>query len=358
MTFIPRSIVLVLFLCLLAGCSAAATPGTAPPASPSPELSTDLPLPTGTAAEPGPDLVAGQWNTLFYHPRLQRVILVNGGPDRGKPASDPLELWAWDGAQWSLVSADPQGPAWRNFVGAAFDTQRNVLVLHSGLQNAGSRVDETWEWDGQTWTRFDVPGPGFREGSVMAYDGARGEMVLFGGGGEDFEMLGDTWTWDGNEWTQASTSGPSPRFPSAIVYDAAREKVLLFSGHSVDGNDFIDYDDLWEWDGSTWSEIVVAGEKPGPRNIAQMVYYPPTQEVLLSGGGEAEFLGDLWSWDGTSWRRLSEGGAPARSGAGAAYDPVRDRLVVFGGVERPGGTAISDTWEWDGQTWECVWGCK
>ncbi|HEX5840778.1 MAG TPA: hypothetical protein VFY26_23270 [Anaerolineales bacterium] len=348
-------LILLLFVFLLAGCSASPASTVIPPFTETPTI---VPSPTNAAAEPGPALVAGQWTTMFYHPVLEKVILVNGGPDRGKPATDPLELWAWDGAQWSLLSADPEGPSWRNFAGAAFDTQRNVLVLHGGLQNAASRMDETWEWDGQSWRRFDVPGPGFREGAVMAYDVARGEMVLFGGGGEDFEMLGDTWTWDGNEWTQASTSGPSPRFPSAIAYDAAREKVLLFSGHSVDGNEFIDYDDLWAWDGSTWSEIVVDSEKPGPHNIAQMVYYPTTKEVLLSGGGEAEFLGDLWAWNGTSWRRLLESGAPTRSGLSAAYDPVRDRLVAFGGVERPGGTAVSDTWEWDGQTWECVWGCS
>jgi len=41
-----------------------------------------------------------------------------------------------------------------------------------------------------------------------------------------------------------------------------------------------------------------------------------------------------------------------------ANDPGRNRLVVFGGVDNPGGTAITDTWEWDGQTWTCVQGCK
>jgi hypothetical protein len=353
-----RLLSIVLFALVAAACSALPAPVTAQPPDPSPVPPTEAlstPLPTAENDRP---LVAGQWNILFYHPGLQKVILVNGGPDRGKPAGDPIELWAWDGALWSLLSADPQGPAWRNFAGAAFDTRRNVLVLHSGLQNAGSRMDETWEWDGQSWTRFDVSGPGFREGAMMAFDEARGEVVLFGGAGEQFEMLGDTWTWDGEGWTQASTSGPPPRFPSAIGYDAARQKVLLFSGHSVSGNEFIDYEDFWEWDGSSWNEIAVDGEKPGSRNIAQLVYYPPSQAVLLFGGGRDEFLGDLWSWDGASWTHFAESGAPTRSGSGGAYDPLRDRLVFFGGVDRPGGTAISDTWEWDGQTWMCVWGCK
>jgi hypothetical protein len=303
-------------------------------------------------------LVAGQWNHLFYHPELKKVILVNGGPDRGKPANDPLELWAWDGKQWTLLSADPQGPVWRNFAGAAFDSKRNRLVIHGGVQDRNSRMEETWEWDGQKWTQFKVPGPGFREGAAMAFDEARGKTILFGGANEKFEILGDTWAWDGTQWSQVGTTGPAPRFPSAIVYDPAREKVLLSSGHFVSANDFINFNDFWEWDGTAWHEVLVDGEKPGPRNIAQMTFDPVHERVLLFGGGEESFLSDMWSWDGMKWAHIGESGAPARSGLGGAYDPQRNRLVVFGGVEKPGGTAITDTWEWDGQSWKCVQGCK
>ena len=309
-------------------------------------------------AEPPRQLQAGQWNFLFYHPQLKKVILVNGGPDRGKPATDPLELWAWDGSEWSLVSADPNGPTWRNFAGAAFDTKRNRLVLHGGVQNQNSRMEETWEWDGSAWTRFDVAGPGYREGAMMAYDEARGVSILYGGANEKFELFGDTWAWDGAQWTQVSDTGPAPRFPSAMVYDAAREEVLLFSGHFVDANSYVNFDDLWAWDGTAWSEIVIDDEKPGPHNVAQMVFDPLTQNVLMFGGGEEKFLGHVWSWDGTNWTQLMATGAPARSGLGAAFDPERKRLVAFGGVDRPGGKAITDTWEWDGQNWICVHGCK
>jgi len=247
---------------------------------------------------------------------------------------------------------------WRNFAGAAFDSKRNRLVIHGGVQDRNSRMDETWEWDGQKWTQFNVPGPGFREGAAMAYDEARETTILYGGANEKFDILGDTWAWDGAEWSQVSTTGPAPRFPSAIVYDAAREKVLLFSGHFVDSNDFINFSDFWEWDGTAWHEIVVQGDRPGARNIAQMTFDPVHERVLLSGGGEEAFLGDMWSWDGMKWSHLTESNAPTRSGLGATYDPHRNRLVVFGGVEKPGGTAITDTWEWDGQNWKCVQGCK
>ena len=175
-----------LLLSLLVGCTAAPPPTAVVPASPSPVSQTEGVSPSLSTAEPDPSLVAGQWNMLFYHPQLEKVVLVNGGPDRGKPASDPLELWAWDGAEWTLLSADPNGPRWRNFAGAAFDSKRNRLVIYGGLQSPTDRMQETWEWDGQTWTQFTASGPGFREGAVMAYDEARGRTILFGGANEKF----------------------------------------------------------------------------------------------------------------------------------------------------------------------------
>ena len=338
------------------GCGEASSPTTTPTFLLSPEpRSTSTIAPTEASAVP---LVAGQWNYLFFNPRLNQVVLVNGGPDGDKPATDPLELWTWDGFDWSLLSADPQGPAWRNFAGAAYDSERDRLVIYGGVQNRNSRMEETWEWDGQSWTRFDVAGPGYREGAAMVYDEARGNTILFGGANEKFEILGDTWAWDGTSWTQVSAAGPSPRFPSAFVYDPAREKVLLFSGHFVSENSYITFSDFWEWDGTSWKEIIVEGEKPGARNIATMTFNPLDETVLLFGGGEEKFLGDLWSWNGEAWTQVTESGVPPRSGLGGVYDSQRKWLVVFGGVEKPGGKAITDTWEWDGNTWVCVYRCK
>jgi hypothetical protein len=71
-----------------------------------------------------------------------------------------------------------------------------------------------------------------------------------------------------------------------------------------------------------------------------------SQRILLQGGYDdvqGLTLGDTWAWDGAQWRQLSPTSAPAAgSGMAAACDPVRQRVVWFGGVE---------TWEWDGATW-------
>jgi len=303
-------------------------------------------------------LVAGQWSTLIYHETLQKVILVNGGPERGKSKDDPLELWAWDGSNWSLISADANGPTWRNWAGVAYDTTRDVLVMHGGLQDANTSFDETWEWDGQTWTKFTGAGPGGREGALMAYDAAH-EMTILFGGAADMQVLGDTWAWDGAQWTQVSAEGPPPRFPGGLIYDAARQKLLLYSGHFAEATGaFIDYDDLWAWDGSSWREIAQNEPTPGHRTHTAITFDPNTDTVLLISSGSETFLSDVWAWDGTQWTQVEASNTPARSGHNVVYDAARDTFVLFGGVDRPGGKALSDTWEWDRVNWLCVENCQ
>lgn len=308
--------------------------------------------------ESDPALEAGQWSFIFYHEEFQQVVLVNGGPEQGKPPDDPLELWGWDGAQWSLISADDNGPTWRNWAAAAYDPARDVLVIHGGLQGQ-TNLDETWQWDGQTWTRAAAIGPGAREGALMVYDSALATMILFGGSTPDLEIHGDTWEWDGQAWTQVSDTGPAPRFPGGMVYDPARGQTLLYSGHFADSTgDFVNYDDLWAWDGSAWNEIIVEGATPGHRTHAGFVYDPVTEKVLLIGSGSDTFLSDIWAWDGTTWEEIPASDTPARSGHNVAYDPTRDRFVLFGGVDRPGGEALDDSWEWDRVQWTCVSSCQ
>jgi hypothetical protein len=355
-----KSIVLALTILLSTACNQAPLPpGTLPATIPASETSTVPPesptlSPTETKSS---TLKGGQWTYIFYHEELEQVLLVNGGPEQGKPADEPLELWSWDGTEWWLVRADENGPTWRNWPAVAYDSTRDVLIVHGGLQS-GTNFDETWEWDGQAWKRFTDPGPGAREGALMAYDAARGKTILFGGSTPDLEIHGDTWAWDGQRWTLISESGPAPRFPGGMVFDAARQEILLYSGHfAASTGEFVQYDDLWSWDGSSWREIPVDGSTPGHRTHAGFVYDPMTKNVFLIGSGSDTFIGDVWAWDGEAWEEIRALNTPARSGHNVAYDPKRDRFVLFGGVDRPGGTALKDTWEWDRVQWSCVNNC-
>jgi hypothetical protein len=64
------------------------------------------------------------------------------------------------------------------------------------------------------------------------------------------------------------------------------------------------------------------------------------------------FIGDMWEWDGSTWTQLHPLTAPpARENGRMAYDATRDKIVLFGGYS---GAFLSDTWTWDGSSWKVV----
>lgn len=79
-----------------------------------------------------------------------------------------------------------------------------------------------------------------------------------------------------------------------------------------------------------------------------------TNRVVLFGGSNTVNYSDTWEWDGANWHARNPLHVPAaRSSHAMAYDPVRQRVVLFGGVLRDDNSPIyfDDTWEWDGQDW-------
>jgi hypothetical protein len=124
-----------------------------------------------------------------------------------------------------------------------------------------------------------------------------------------------------------------------MAYDSSRSRVVLFGGtiSSFGGPTPVD---TWEWDGTTWTQASLIG--PPRRQGAAMVYNARTQRVQLSGGGVGEFntlpYNDLWEWDGTVWtqREPSVGGPlPTLEYSAAAFDTARSKFVVFGGRLSP-----------------------
>jgi N-acetylneuraminic acid mutarotase len=92
------------------------------------------------------------------------------------------------------------------------------LVLYSGVNGLSTDApqDDTWEWDGGTWTQRSVTGPGGRYAHTMATLGNK--IVLFGGIDQSAShWLSDTWEWDGNVWTQRPVTGPGPRQDAGMV---------------------------------------------------------------------------------------------------------------------------------------------
>ncbi len=233
-----------------------------------------------------------------------------------------------------------------------YDSRRQRVVLFGGY-NASGLLPDTWEFDGTRWQQLADEGPSPRIAFGMAYDSARGKTVLFGGaGGRGEPTSTDTWEWDGVRWLRRATTGPAGNSFLKMAYDARRQRVVAFGGRGGGG-------ETWEWDGTSWNRVSTSG--PPPRDHHAMAYDSKRQRVVVFGGGKqlpngrfpadttGAWLRDLWAWDGSAWTELASSGPPSRGGLpGLTYDPVRDRLILFGGGHLDG------TWEWDGGRWSIV----
>jgi hypothetical protein len=219
----------------------------------------------------------------------------------------------------------------------AYDEAHHVTLMFGGTQ--ASQLDDTWQWDGATWTQlFPNTVPPASSGA-MVYDAALGSLVL---------VLGDsggaqTWLWDGSDWSQRtpSSTGPTEVAGFGVAYDRGRRRVVYFGGTFMAGGLS---NETWEWDGTTWQSIV-SPLAPDPRTGVMLVYDEVLGRVVLFGGDESgsQRQSDTWEWDGTTWHeRLVATSPPARSVAGITYDRARGRTVIFGGVT--GTTVLGDTW--------------
>ncbi len=128
---------------------------------------------------------------------------------------------------------------------------------------------------------------------------------------------------------------------------------------------------------TTWQTWLISPPPPPPSICPQNLlvwraYFPPNPPPrrtshkmafdslrgrgVLFGGVDAagQFLGDTWEWDGAHWQQVHAGGpgAPsARLDHAMAYDSARGVTVLYGGID-VNGQIKEDTWEWDGATWQ------
>ena len=101
---------------------------------------------------------------------------------------------------------------------------------------------------------------------------------------------------------------------------------------------------------------------PHGRSFHAMAYDSNHSKTIVFGGksgttttNSAEY-NDTWTFDGNDWTQVNTPNAPqARIYTGAAFNPIRDRMIIFGGtnISADGKTTtnFTDTWEFDGTTW-------
>jgi hypothetical protein len=225
------------------------------------------------------------------------------------------------------------------------DPERGVVVLFGG-RTRGTVFDETWEWDGERWTEFEVSGPPARSHGVAAFDRSSNQVIVYGGVGTDDAELRDTWGWDGRAWTRLDEVGIPDRAPNGMAWDGASDRLLVLAVDLRNGTADGAYpSDLWAWAASGWQAIEGAGPAFSP---LQSFVEGRSHPFLLDGGAINDRV-TLWRWTGSDWLTLTTGGPAPRNGQAAAFDLDRERLVVFGGSN--GTREFGDTWEFDGSAW-------
>ena len=221
-------------------------------------------------------------------------------------------------------------------------------MLYGGFNydNNGNPQDlgDTWEWNGTVWMlRPSELGPcGARQGHAMTYDSARGVTILFGGNSstsQDYSEFDDTWEWNGSNWLQRR--GNPPPASNQVAFDSARGVTV-----GVDG-------DTSEWNGALWRRQCPENNPPA-RDWYALAYDSGRGVTVLFGGGyywQYTVNADTWEYDGVTWtQRMPSNSPPGRLGHAMCYDSARGVTLLYGGDSRAG-YYFGDMWQWDGVNW-------
>ena len=179
----------------------------------------------------------------------------------------------------------------------------------------------------------------------MVYDALNDRLVLFGG--FDFGLYADTWELPLSgtpNWAPLSTAGtvPSPRAGGRATYDAVRQRMVIYGGYG--GGVYPREVDALSLDATpTWSIIEDGTGYLRPRRDYASAYSPAGHQIYMYGGtGNSGDNDELWRLPLTApydWKRVDVGALTPgkRHGHRSVWDPVRGRMLVFGGyVDAPG----------------------
>ena len=246
----------------------------------------------------------------------------------------------------------------------------SIVVAHPGAsagapvrsRAATSQFSTVSATDSSWWTPwFPSTVPPVRIAFSYVLDPLRNRLIIFGGAAAPGVVLqNDTWALSLSEpptWAELAPSGGPPpgRSLSSAIYDPIRDRMIIFGGSSTSGSHYSN--DVWALDLSgtpQWTQVFPTGGPIPIRGLHSAIYDPVSDRMLVYGGFDGfTSLDDLWSLSlsGTpAWTLLTPAGAGpgARDYHRAIYDPTLNSMVLFGGhlysPVPPTATYFNDTW--------------
>jgi len=293
-----------------------------------------------------------------------RLVVFGGGFKRSNssPITDYDEVWTYsetafrtDGNGWTLLAPMGTAPSPRHEHTAIYDPVRERMIVFGGSTFDGRALDDTWALSlsgAPEWNRItDEVAPPARYGHSAIYDAARDRMIVFGGGGSD------TWSFDlaSDSWNPIATQGTPPApIGHTATYDPIRDRMLVFGGEGAGASG------IWSLS-LTGPAVWTFLERPGDgyERHGHNAFYDPIGDRLVLFGGWYHFLDVTATSLSTSsgWSvelpehadagLLHEVLPEPRMEAAGAYDPIRHRFIVFGGMypdQRDARATYSNTW--------------
>lgn len=300
----------------------------------------------------------------FTSDPINQTIWLTGGVSEFN-SNYLSDFWGYRGGQFfTKVMKDP--PPSCDAPASAFDTTRNKMIVVCWVTTGLDM--EVFEFDGATFKQMttDKDKPDARRFATVVYDESLKKIVMFGGFDTEANFKDETWTWDGTSWTEVKKDKPENRGLHAMWYDPLQKKTIIYGGIGRDSiEDHVErFSDMWAFSGTGWTKLSVTNT-PGRRLGAQYAVDPATGKLLLFGGLKVEqsdpnnentqrqfYDNETWQWDGaaSTWTKLSPATVPApRQNGRLAYDPITKRLTMFGGFN---GFFSSEIWSWTGSNWE------
>ena len=265
------------------------------------------------------------------------------------------DTWAFDlvTGEWARIETSGDTIPARSYSTSVLDSDRNRLLIYGGLVEREPHwlvaTDELWALDlseSPAWQRVITQGDttGIRFGSALIRDPRDGGIFLVGGShdGKIFRLMDAS----SPAWEEVQPSGaPSrARAGNAWAFDSRRDRFYFFAGPPFDRTNI---DCLSMRPSPDWYALM--GEPLPPGRFGQAMAIDSKRDRLTVFGGISwpDYLGDAWTASlehPNEWIRLEASNPPPpRHEPVMVYDPIHDRLVMFGGWTHPDGY-FDDTW--------------
>ena len=282
----------------------------------------------------------------IYDPLNRRMLVFGGGGE-----NDVYSLSLTGTPTWQFIATSTPKPS-SSRARALFRPSQGTMVIAGGI--AGVVPDDIWELTttgtSGTWTQHAASG-----GSPDVLDTRRDRLVDFysvftdprSSGVQTFDLVSNAWT----AGLQQASPTPMNSGDGRYLYDAQSGNIFMLSllhwilagSTSIPGPG-----ELWSLSPSgSWARLQPGGTRPSPRGFSKMILDPIRHRIVVYGGADSTgWRGDVWALDlagAGTWSQLAAIDTPTDSGSAAVYDPADDRMIVLRLVQR-GSEAVFDVW--------------